>query len=487
MKSLNTKLNISTQEIFQLERCGRYDDAIQKLSDVWEDKSAFPDVNHFDKATAAEIILRCGSLIGFLGHNKQIPNAQEHSRDLLTEAHQRFLEIYDIEKIAECENYLALSYWRKGELVEAEVWLEEAFSHNLSDSIDTKLFSHLIKSILTNANRKYAETVENFKLVESSFREYGDYYLNGTISSNLGIAYSNLGNIDESIKYYKLARHFHRKSQHQVYLGTVENNIALLYKSLKRFSKAHEAIDNATNVFKKIYDKTRNGYSLDTKALIYFDEGKFDQALETVESGIEILRKSENADYLVEILSTKVKILVSMNKIAEATLNLFEAYDIARIQISEVKANKLLTEFEHVINAVKSPKLIKVYSEDEIIEKDIELVLPPSISHYEEIEGVWIKNKHLEKVGLKKGSLAIIVKEKVERGDLVAVLERDSEAVICGFYDIDFGIVCLEAEDKKPQLFDENEIQILGKIVGVTDTKKDYDNKMHVEPIEISN
>ena len=83
--------------------------------------------------TAAEIILRCGALIGFLGHNKQIPNSQEKSKNLLTEARKRFLDIYDVEKIAECENYLARAYWQTGELAEAEIWIDEALSRNLSN------------------------------------------------------------------------------------------------------------------------------------------------------------------------------------------------------------------------------------------------------------------------------------------------------------------------------------------------------------------
>ena len=63
---------------------------------------------------------------GFLGHSRQIPDSQEKSKNLLTEAHNRFLDIYDIEKLAECENYMSLAYWRSGELVEAETGFRQA-------------------------------------------------------------------------------------------------------------------------------------------------------------------------------------------------------------------------------------------------------------------------------------------------------------------------------------------------------------------------
>ncbi len=486
MNSLSLKPKVLIQEIFQLERCGRYDVAIQKLSSIWEDKSFAPNIEGFNNYEAAEILLRCGSIFGFLGHNKQIPNSQERSKDLISEAHQMFLEIYDVEKIAECENHLALGYWRKGELVEAEVWLECALSHSIPNSCDARLYSHVIKSMLSNGNKKHAETIENFRAVENDFIKYADYYLNGVISSNVGIAYRNLGDTSNALKYLELSRDCYQKAKHKIYSGTTENNLSLFYKSINAFPKAHKAIDNATNIFREINDKTRYGYSFDTKALIYLDEGKYDQAIKTVDEGIKILRKSENNVYLVETLSTKIKILIKLNKIAEASTCLSEAIGIANVSISGEKATKLAELFEQTLIETKAPVVTRLYSEKEFIDDDIELVLPSEISHFEEIEGVWIKNKHLEKVGLKQGSLAIIVKEEVKRGDLVAVLERESEDVICGFYDIDFGIICLEALDRKPQLFDEDEIQILGKIVGVANGLEENRNKVNVELIEIS-
>ena len=134
MKTLHTKTALLLKKLYRFERCGKYDEALAELRDIWDDITKFPNVEEYEHREAAEIILRCGALIGFLGHNKQIPNSQETSKNLLTEARNRFLDIYNVEKIAECENYLALAYWRTGELVEAETWIEESLSHNLPNS-----------------------------------------------------------------------------------------------------------------------------------------------------------------------------------------------------------------------------------------------------------------------------------------------------------------------------------------------------------------
>jgi hypothetical protein len=57
--------------------------------------------------------------------------------------------------------------------------------------------------------------------------------------------------------------------------------------------------------------------------------------------------------------------------------------------------------------------------------------------------------------------------------------------VSCGFFDSDFGIVCLEAGGSEPQLFDKSDIKILGKIVGVCNSGKNADGAMEVHSLKL--
>jgi hypothetical protein len=77
------------------------------------------------------------------------------------------------------------------------------------------------------------------------------------------------------------------------------------------------------------------------------------------------------------------------------------------------------------------------------------------------------------------------VSEKIRRGDLVALVELKTDLVSCGFYDSDFGIVCLEAGGSEPQLFDKADVKILGKIVGVSNAEKNADGSMEVLPLDL--
>ncbi len=485
MNTFHTDVSVLIGNLFKLERCGRYEEALAEIRDIWGDITTFPCVDDFAPRAAAEIVLRCGALIGFFGHIKQIPNSQERSKNLLTEARNRFLDIYDVEKISECENYISLAYWRSGELVEAETWIEEALLHELPNSNQTRLYSYIIRNLIFFQLKRFEINLSHIKIIEEDFKLFGSDCLKGDFYSYYGLNLRNTGERDLALEKYITARQYYQKAGHQIALGIVENNLANIYKMKGNFAKAHQAIDTSTKIFKQIKDRTREGFSLDTKATLYCEEGNYAEALKIIEKAISILKKSENADYLVETILSKTKILIYLDDFTKAFLCLSDAVQIAKTKISEGKAENLVKEFEIVLKEKHSPVINQTFTEKEIGGEKLELILHPSISHYQDFQGVWIKNSHLEKIGLRKGSLAVVTKDTIKRGDLVAISEIADDSVICGFYDADFGIVCLEGIGEEPRLFNENEIKILGKIVGVGKAEKDANGKIIVEPLNI--
>lgn len=485
MKTLHTEAKVLTKRLLDFERCGRYEEALAEVRHIWEDTNLLPNTDGFEPQTAAEIILRCGSLIGFLGFIKQIPNAQERSKNLLGEAHCRFLEVYNVEKIAECENYLALAYWRTGELNEAEAFIEQALLHNLPDSNKTRLYSYIIESKIDFAKHNYEKICRNFARLKVYFSKCADYFLNANYYNHLGLAFKNMGNLVEALPNIEKARDCFYKIKHHSFVALCENNISQIYKLQKNFVKAHKVIDSATKTFKKIKDITRQGFSLDTKAQIYFTERKYAEAFETIEKSIAILQKGENATYLAEAFLTKAKISVYLDDFSSAFLCLSDAVQLAKSKISEEAALRLVKEFELALEEKKSQQAEENSAKEKSDVENLQLVLPPSIAHYQEFQVIRIQNTHLEDVGLKKGSLAVVVNEEITRGDLTAVAEKETDLVSCGFYDSEFGIICLDGINIEPQLFDEEKIKILGKIVGVCSSEKDSDGKLIVELIKI--
>lgn len=474
------------RELFVLERSGKFDQAYNELSGIWDNVTARPHVEGLDNRMTADILLRCGALIGFLGHSRQIPTAQDQSRNLLTESRSLFLQNYDLAKVAECENYLALAYWRTGEINEAESWVEEALSHELPEASDARLYSNVIRNLLLLSRKRYSEICSNFAILEYTFLSNADAFLTGNFYMNFAIAAKNLGQIETSLEALQTSRDFFAQSGNTIQVAIVENNLSQLYRSERRFSEAHQAIDRSTRLFKEIGDRTREGYSLDTKALIYFDAGDYNSALDTVERGIAILGKSENFAYLTDTIATKAKIQLYLNDFSTATLTLLEAVDLAKVRISEQAALNLIGDFEQALKERQLPSTPTIEVEKTgIAAGDLRLVLPPAIAHFEDYHGVWINNSDLENYGLSRGSLAVVVPSKVKRGDLVAVMENDSELVICGFYDADFGIVCLEAGSSEPQLFSESDVTVLGRIVGVGEDTPGPDGTINISVLKL--
>lgn len=474
------------REVFAFERIGEFDEALSALRGIWDDTTKEPEVQGLDVRLAAETHLRCGALIGFLGHIRQIPTGQERSKNLLTRARSVFLELFEREKIAECENYLALAYWRTGEIKEAESWIEEARSHDLDETSPIRLYTHVIYNLVLLSEKRFLEVCRNFAALEGLFAGCDDDYLIGSMYNNVGVARKNLGNTEEGLQALETARNLFAATGNRLQVALAENNLSQLYKTQRKFASAHASIDHAIELFRKINDRTREGFSLDTKALIFFEEGKFQDALRTVDQAIGILGKSENFAYLTETIATKAKIQLFSDDFTTATLTLLDAVDLARVHISEASAMGLIRDFEQAFNRRNTEAEADVESgRTGIATGDLKLVLPPNISHYSDYQGVWIKNADLAPYGLPAGSLAVVVQCNVRRGDLVALIEVETDSVSCGFYDADFGIVCLEAGGSEPLLFDQSAVRILGRIVGVSDAKGKPEEPLEVRALDI--
>ena len=474
--------SVSVKRLIKLERSGRYEDALALFGEGWDAPDFLPDTRCVSSADAAEARLRFGSLIGFHGFRHQISGAQDRSKDILTEARETFLALGDIEKVAECENHIALAYWRRGEHSEGTLWVEEALSHDLPESSDARLYALLTKSLLLLADKRDHENIDLCLALEPLFRKYGHPVLNGGICANLGVSFRNLGDNEHAMLYLSRARVYHERAGHKAYLSIVQNNLALLYNAEGRFAAAHDAADSALKLYKQVKDKAREASTLDSKAQIYLTEGRFSEGLKVIERSIEMLRRGEVSAYLAESLFTKARLLAASGKLDEALLYLAEAINITSIQNSEAAARELASAFTAGLNLEKAASVTPASSGAE----GVQLILPESIAGYSDYKGIWIHSGHLEKAGLPQGSLAVLVPQKVRRGDLVAVSEKATGAVSCGYYDAEFGIVCLERGDGDPLLFDAEAVEVLGKIVGLSSGKADASGNFTVVALKAS-
>jgi len=478
-------LRILTANLLELERQGEYALALSELREIWQDTSLPPDIDGLNELDAAELLLRCGSLIGFQGHLKHISGSQETSKNLLTEAIERFSIFGVEEKIAECEGYLALAYWRTGELVEAESWIEQSLSRNLKLSNPTRIHSQLIKSMLLIRSGKFKDLLSYLQKNKSLVLEFGDSFLIGTFWNNIGIAFRNLGELDQAIESYRKAKIHFNAAGHYLYLGLIENNLALCYRSESRFPLAHHSADNAIKIYEKLGDATRKGSSLDTKAQIFIAERDYEKALRAADEAVEVLRGSENSAYLTEAFLTKSKALLYLDDISSSVISLFQAMEIARINVGEKAVVNLAREFEATARKKFDPFPFDNKVSDSFVDEELELTIPPSLAHYDDYQVIRIRNSHLENIGIPKNSLVLVVDEDVKRGDLVAIKDLADESIICGVYDCFAGIISISGHGSETLLFKNEESQVIGRLVGIGKDDKDPQGKLRIKPLGI--
>lgn len=471
------------RRISRLERQGKYTAALDLISEDWRQEGFVPFTESLGPREGTELLTRFGSLIGFAGHLAATTGAQERSRDILMVARTMAFALEDEHLSADCENSLALTYWRTGEHREAEVWLSEASARTLPRACDARLFSHVVTLLVNLPQGRHAENVEIGRAVENDFRTNGDPFLLGNLYSNIGISLKNLSRPTEALSYLTLARNYFEQARHWLYATAVENNLALLHKNERQFAEAHIAVDSAIARYKKLKDRSREGSSLETKAQIYVAEGLLDEAMTTIVRSINILRKGENRGYLAESVATKAKIHIASDDLADGMLALAEAIDITRTHAGEPAARTMAAEFQALLEQKGDRATAKAPSPTG---GDLELMIPASLPENADYRGVWVHTSCLAEIGIERGSLALIVNETPVRGEPVAIMINETQEVACGYYDAEFGMIGLDGDGRDPMLFSEDDVKILGKIVGICRKEKTPDGRMIVEPIQPS-
>src|SRR5947209_1969126 len=121
---------------------GQYEAAREALGELWRGVGERPDVKKLPPVTAAEVLLQCGTLTGWLGSVRSVEGAQEKAKDLLTEALRKFRSQGQRKKVSEAQYELGICYWRLGAFDEARVVLDEALKR-LRDA-DTELKAKIL-------------------------------------------------------------------------------------------------------------------------------------------------------------------------------------------------------------------------------------------------------------------------------------------------------------------------------------------------------
>lgn len=320
-----------------LEEAGEFENAAETLRPFWRGLPQRPHLIGLTEEAKAELLLRTGTLSGWLGSAKQVAGAQEVAKDLISESASIFERLGRTEKVAEAWVDLAICYWREGGLDEARVTLRLVFDALGELKSEQRLRALLNSAIVEKAATRDHEALQIYREAAPQFEVCVNQALRGkfhnahaTLLKSLGLSEKREEYIDTALVEFAAASfHFEQVGFHR-FQASVENNVGFLYASLGRFSEAREHVNRARRLFVNLTDHGGAAYTDDTLAQVYLLEGKSSDAERVARRAVQALRQGGEQAVLAEALTTHGKALARLQQIQVAKTTLDQAVEIAQ-------------------------------------------------------------------------------------------------------------------------------------------------------------
>lgn len=320
-----------------LEEAGEFDRAAESLSSFWRGVPSRPVTKGLGDEAKADLLLRTGTLTGWLGSAKQIPGAQEIAKDLISESAAIFEYLGIADKIAEARVDLAICYWREGGLDEARVTLSlvlDALAESRSEQrLRALLNSAIVERAATrdhDALRICVDAVPHFNVSSNDALKGKFHNTYAAILRSLGTSENREDYTDRALVEYAAASYHFERAGHKRFQARVENNIGFLFATIGKFDDAQEHIGRAQGLLVSVGDHGGAAGAEDTRAQAYLLEGKYADAERVARRAVQALKRGGEQTILAEALTTHGKALARLEQTQVARAALDQAVEIAQ-------------------------------------------------------------------------------------------------------------------------------------------------------------
>lgn len=320
----------------ELEEAGKYEDARALLSEFWQRIGEQPKLDGLDGSVRAELLLRVGTLSGWLGSAGQIPGAQEVAKDLISESGALFGKLNLPEKVAESHVDLGICYWREGALDEARITFDAALSELGNLESTQRLRALLNKALVEEVSSRSKEALKILSDSEPLFELSANHALKGKFHNEFGTALKNAGlaerredYIDRALMQYTAASVELEQAGNERVLALIENNLGFLFAHLGKFAESHRHLDRALSMAARLKDKGFCAQFEDTRARAFLAEGRLEQAETVASSAVKGFREGDEQSNLAAALITYATVMARRGRQTEALPMLNEALSVA--------------------------------------------------------------------------------------------------------------------------------------------------------------
>ena len=180
----------------------------------------------------------------------------EISLNYIKRANDIYARLNNNEGLADCENLTGTIYGDLGNLKEAQMHFDKAYSL-LTDKLTNKLLASKIKT-------------------------------------NLGIVNNILGNFDKALEYYKSALSDFKTAKDTRRIAEVKHNMGMLYSKLHKYNSAHKEFNSSIRLSKKLGDLQTLGLSYIGKANAYAVQKEFSLGDSFAQKALEVCHESKD-------------------------------------------------------------------------------------------------------------------------------------------------------------------------------------------------
>lgn len=362
----------------QFVESGQYELAQETLGECWPGIGKRPLISKLNSQTAAELMLQCGVLSGWLGRVRHLPDIQEKAKDLIFEA----MRIYESDKnwlkVSEANYELGMCYFRLGAYDEARDILDEALKHLGDTHVDLRakiLIRHTLIEVWTgryhDALTILEDTTEFFEACNDAVkgRWHGQ---KGLVLQRLALTENRPALADRAIIEFTAAIYHYEQANHERYCGSNLNNLAMLLYQLGRYSQAHENLDRAVGIFERLRDSGNLASVNETRARVLVAEHRYEEANRIIDDVVRTFEKGNEYAMLTDALTIQGVVHARLNRHESSLVELRQAISIGHTAGALSNAGRAaLTLIEEHGNERLSPtELYDIYGRADELLKD---------------------------------------------------------------------------------------------------------------------
>jgi tetratricopeptide (TPR) repeat protein len=360
-----------------LAYAGQYEAAREALGELWPGIGERPEVKQFPPVVAAEVLLQCGALTGWLGRARSVEGAQDRAKDLIFEAIRTFTSQGQVKKVSEAQYELGMCYQRLGAYDEARVVMREALKPLGDDDAELRAKILIRLTVVEVWANRYYEALGILEEAEPIFESANDA-AKGRWHGQRSAIYlwmASTGQVeylDRVIIELTAATYHFERAGHERYCAINLNNLAFALYRIGKYAEAHEQLDRAQAIFTRLKDPGNLAQVDETRARVLVGERKYRDAERIIAEVIKTFERGGESALLANALTLQGVVRARLG-VYESSINILrQAVKVA--QDSGAQANAGLAALtlieEHGAMRLPESDLLSTYLRADTLLKD---------------------------------------------------------------------------------------------------------------------